>query len=462
MSVRRVATLVGLDRTIVLTVLARAWPVAAGLLTVWMISLYLSAEQQGYFFTLGSLIALQVLAELGLNQAIVNFASHEAARLTWTLRGTVEGSGLAKSRLRALLLIALQWFGAAGGLMIIALLPLGQYFLQIPGSTSADRTLLAWAWLVPFAAANLLASAALSLLEGCGRVADVSLGRLVQGMVSTGALWVALAAGAGVLALAVQAAVGLLVTAAWLASRYGQFFRDLLAHPAAAQGGLDWRAEMWPFQWRIAVSWVSGLLIAQLFTPLLFATHGPVPAGRMGLTLQVFGALNTVALAWITSHTPRYGQMIALGQGAALDRTFARGLAQSSGVLVLLLALLLGAVWHLHASGSPLTERLLPPPLVAVLCLVALANHVVFAEAALLRAHKRDPFMGLSIGSGIATSILAFVWIPEYGLQGAVAAYASATLVVGLAGGTVVFLRKRRSWWLAGETTALRDGSATR
>ena len=56
--IRRV---LGLDRAVGFTVLARFWSSAAGLVTVALIARFLSPAQQGYYYTFGSLVALQIV-----------------------------------------------------------------------------------------------------------------------------------------------------------------------------------------------------------------------------------------------------------------------------------------------------------------------------------------------------------------------------------------------------------------
>lgn len=50
--------------------------------------------------------------------------------------------------------------------------------------------------------------------------------------------------------------------------------------------------EIFPYQWKIAISWISGYFIFQTFTPVLFATEGAIVAGQMGMTLQALNAIN--------------------------------------------------------------------------------------------------------------------------------------------------------------------------
>ena len=64
-------------------------------------------------------------------------------------------------------------------------------------------------------------------------------------------------------------------------------------------------------QWRIAISWLAGYFVFQLFTPVLFHYHGAVVAGQMGMTLNVSNALLTTSLTLIAAKTPEFGKLIA-------------------------------------------------------------------------------------------------------------------------------------------------------
>jgi len=88
----------------------------------------------------------------------------------------------------------------------------------------------------------------------------------------------------------------------------------------------------------------------------------------------------------------------------------------------------------------------LSPTLFAVLCVISLANHLVFAEAAYLRAYKQEPFMIISVLNAIATTIFALLTVPHFGTAGATFTYALTTLLISLVGGTTIFFRKRREY----------------
>jgi O-antigen/teichoic acid export membrane protein len=443
--VRAFAKRLGIDRAVFYTLLARAWSVASGLVTIVFVTAHLSPDLQGYYYTFYSLIALQIFAELGLNFAIVQFASHEMANLSWTPEGMVSGSEEAKRRLQSLMHFAFSWFGVAALLTLAVLLPLGMHYFGATTATLARGVNAPWSLLVVASAINLIVNPFMALLEGCGKVAKVAMLRLSQSIASVLSVWVVLSRGGHLYSLAVSSSVTTLVGSAWLWFRYRHFFRDLLAHRTHVPG-ISWRRELWPFQWRIAVSFTSGYLITQLFNPLLLATHGPAAAGQLGMSLQIISAMNGAAMAWITTKAPTYGQLIATGQIRRLDALFTRGLVQSFAFLFLGVAAVWFTIHYLSMSTSTYATRVLPLPLFSLLCLACLANHIVVAEAVYLRAHKREPFMVLSLLNGLTTAGLGLLLVPRLGATGAVYAYATTSLLIGLGGGTFVFVRHHREW----------------
>jgi len=81
-------TVLGLDRAVGFTVLARFWGSAAGLVTVLLIARFLTPAEQGYYYTFGSPVAIQMIFELGFSFVILQMASHERARLSSRLAFT--------------------------------------------------------------------------------------------------------------------------------------------------------------------------------------------------------------------------------------------------------------------------------------------------------------------------------------------------------------------------------------
>jgi hypothetical protein len=342
------------------------------------------------------------------------------------------------------------WIGGASLILVVVLVPLGIHFFDstVAGNDSPPDILLPWVLLVVFTAINLVITTFTALLEGCGKVTQIAVLRLWQSVLSVASVWIILGRGGQLYALVGNSLMVVLIGGGWLFVKYRFFIKDLFKHNLDLPG-LNWRQEIWPFQWRVAISWMSGYIIFQLFNPLLFKTHGSVAAGQMGMSMQIMGALNGAAMAWITTKAPTYGKLVAIGRVDALDNLFVKGLFQSVGFLLLTVCGVFLVFFYFNATDSIYSARILPLKYFFLLGFVCIGNHFIFAEAAYMRAYKQEPFVGLSIVNAMVTAFLAFILIPPLGAAGAVYSYAVSNLLIGLGVGTTVFLRKRRQWKIA-------------
>ncbi len=439
---QRALTGLGIDRAIGWTAAARIWSVLAGPISVILIASRLSPEEQGYYYTFASIVSFQVMFELGLGLVVLQFASHEKAFLEWQSDGTLRGSEIEKGRLAALLRKSLEWYAVATGLTAVSLLIGGTLFFAFKPTTVTG-------WQPPWIAVALLAGGTLfltpflSMLEGCGLVADVARVRTWQVIASNLAGWTVLLLHGRLWASPAISGMSLIIGSAWILLTHRRFFSDLLH----TQGtGMSWREEVWPFQWRIAVSWISSYFIFHLFIPVLFASRGPAAAGRMGMSLALGSAVYVVSNSLLTTKVPLFGELIARRDFAELDRRFLPAMWRSFGVMAFGAVAIFGGTLVLRAIGHRWSERLLDPLPFGLLLMTMMANTIFFAEAVYLRAHKQEPLLGVFIASAIAVSACSFFLGHRYGATGMMLGYFVSTLIVSLGGGTWVFRRKRQEW----------------
>ena len=85
---------------------------------------------------------------------------------------------------------------------------------------------------------------------------------------------------------------------------------------------VNYKIEIFPMQWKIAISWVGGYFIFQLFNPVLFATEGPIVAGQMGMTLSILNAVLALSYAWVSTKVPVFSGFIARREFFKLDKLF--------------------------------------------------------------------------------------------------------------------------------------------
>jgi O-antigen/teichoic acid export membrane protein len=443
--VRRLAQAVGIDRAIAYTVLARGWSGCAGLITVALIARTLSPAEQGYYYTFGSLVALQIIFELGFSVVILQLATHEVAHLLIGPDGTISGPDMHHSRLASIFRKAVKWYSLAAVLMACFLIPVGwHFFATTPTVTGLVHWRLPWIAVVVASSITFQIDPIFSFLEGCGFVARVARTRLSQSVTGGLLAWSALLLHHGLFAPSLmiggQALAGL-----FFISRRRRLLMHLVRHPIG-QHAIDWWKEVWPFQWRIAVSYACGFFIFQLFNPILFRYWGPAEAGRMGMSLNISNAIGTIAIAWISTKAAPFGAMIARREYAALDKLFFRSVAQTLALCSLGgLTVWTGAIILAHRH-IPFAQRLLPPLPFAFLLISMVINQLVSSWALYLRAHKQEKFLVSSVIGAIALTISTYFLGKRYGALGMTSGQLGLAIVLGLGLSYYIFARYRRLW----------------
>lgn len=435
----------GIDRAIAFTILARGWASLAGLVTVALIARRLSPAEQGYYYTFGSLIALQIVFELGFSFVILQMASHERAHLTFSPDGLISGDPVAHARLASVLQKTLRWYTSAAILLAMFLVTAGSYFFSAH-QHSGDRV----SWQFPWYAAALAATLTfqldpiLSFMEGCGFVPQVARLRFAQAATGSTLAWLALAMHHGLFAPAMIIAGNAGVASIWLFCR-----RDLLIplwRLDAGEHRIHWMSEVWPFQWRIAVSWLCGYFIFQLYNPVLFAFRGAVVAGQMGMSLSLASALSSVAISWINTKAAPFGALIAKKEFAQLDHLFFKALRQSLSVCTAGALVAWSGVLYLSWARPALAHRVLDPISLGILLATNVLNIIVSAEALYLRAHKQEKFLLNSVLGALLVAPSTYFLGRSYGAFGVVTGSLAIGLFVGLPLGTYTFLKYRRIW----------------
>lgn len=440
----RLKTFTGLDVHVFTTVLFRGWGILAGTATTVLLPVFLSPTEQGFYYTFGSVLALQVFFELGLNHVLTQLAGHSAAHLHRTPDGKLEGDLRWRRAVASLLALSQKWNTIMATLFAIAMLTGGVYFFEHRGTLPISQWIGPWVALIFAAAVNLALSARLAICEGIGEVADVAKLRLRQSVVGYLLLWLLLFSGQGLSAVVAVPLTSAIATAWWLRRHPNlRLLRmEVAQEPHANDEGYEWRRDIFPLQWKIALSWASGYFIFNFLTPVVFALQGPIEAGRLGLALTIFSAVSTVSISWIAAKVPTFAAHIARHERSALNTLFDHQVRRSVGAsFVCSLAVIVAAFAAGHFAPKVL-DRLPSLTCLVMLAGVTVANAFVFAMAAYMRAHKEEPLLFQSLATAALIGIGVFFGA-HHTLQATVAAYTAATLLVSLPWCAKLFLKYR-------------------
>lgn len=123
-------TKIGLDAVTSTTIVTRVWTTASGLALIIGISFFLDPFEQGVYFLFVSMLAAQVLLELGLSFTLSQFTSHEFAYVSWTKTNLLEGKQENVFKVFRIFKFALVWYSIIGILMLAIIFPVGIFFYR--------------------------------------------------------------------------------------------------------------------------------------------------------------------------------------------------------------------------------------------------------------------------------------------------------------------------------------------
>lgn len=438
----------GIDQAIFYTISARALASVFGIVTVMLIATHLTGIEQGFYYTFGSILAAQLFFELGLTGIISQFVAHEKAFLE-EKNGILTGDCKYISRLSDLLRFCIRWYLIVSLVLLFGLSFGGLvYFNYFYINTVSVTWQTPWVLLVAGTCLNFILSPICAFLEGLGKVKEIAKIRFFQQLVAPILVWLGLLIGFKLYV----AAIAPVISAIFLLAFGSRKFTTLLTfiYKFKITDRVNYMQEIFPYQWRIAISWISGYFIFQFFNPVLFATEGAVVAGQMGMTLTILTAIQSISLSWITTKVPLMSSLIATNQFETLDKVFNTTLRQMLVLVSLILVAFVLVVvvldkTQLTINNIIVADRLLPVLPLSFMAISLFINQYVAAIATYLRCHKKEPFLYNSIVAGVLCAALTIYLGKHYGLLGVTGGYLSITILL-LPWSYYIYKSKRRLW----------------
>ena len=314
-----IANRIGMDKAIAYTSGNGILSAFIGVFSVVLYATCLTKEEQGYYYTFASVLAIQGFFELGFTGIMTQFVAHEHAHLKWDIDGIgLDGESKFRSRLASLLHICVKWYSLVAILFLIVLQFAGTFFFEEFGKDEGVDWKLPWAIISCMSAWSLFTSPLFSFMNGLGLVKDMAKMNFYRTIVNTIILWGCLLFGLKLYSMAFSAIVSALFVLLYFATH--NFFKILLdIWKTEIQERVSYMKEIFPYQWKIALSWMSGYFIFNFMNPVIFATVGSVAAGQFGMSLNVLNQIRNFAMSWITTKIPLMSRLIELKEYFDLD-----------------------------------------------------------------------------------------------------------------------------------------------
>jgi hypothetical protein len=366
----------------------RLWLVLTGPVTIIVLATYLTPYAQGYFFTFMSLAAARTVAEMGLGQVII-------VKMT-RLHSPVAGEAHALSpRAAGFIRFTAKWFAGAGFVVGALLCLVGTFLLETGDGLSRAEWQPQWLALSVLVGFDIALSGLLFPLEGAGQVRSVYFCRMVRSFVNSIGLWLFIVAGFQLWSISIALAGSLVWTVYFIATN-GKLVVAAL-RPGTPVARIDWLSEVFPAQWRLALSSIAEYVSFYTMIPLMYVMHGPLIAGQLGVTWQIAAAISSIAGAVISTRFPEFSRLAEARSIRDLDRLFLTTSLVSMAICLLGALSFWLCVLLFERAGFEIATRVLPLDQVAILMFGILIWHSNLSIASYLRAHGGDPFLPASL-----------------------------------------------------------------
>jgi len=439
-SIRR---LIGVDKAVYYSVVSKVLSTIGSLITVPLILTHLTLIEQGFYYTFNSILALQVILEMGFGAVAIQMVAHEAAHLKINMNIGVSGPIKNVERFYTAIKFIKNWYLVLSVLVAIFLFPVGYWFFSTSSGIKTINWHIPWIIMVISTSGGVLVNSMGSIIEGMGLVSESIRIRLWGGSVQIVLSILGLLFGFRLYAVPLANFVALIINFILIWNLSRNIIKDAENNQNITR--INWFKDVFPFQWRIAISWISGWFIFNAMLPVIFRQLGPSEAGRFGMAMSITSFISIFASNWTSTKSAIWGQMVSRKEWASMDSLFLKVMPQSVTIAVLASIFAILIVPHISDWFPHFSGRVPEWNVLMMLCSVAVMNQVVFAEAFYLRAHKREPFLANSIFCGLAMAIGLFCFSHSSAFSISIL-YAILTLVSGVIWGSIIFLNCRLRW----------------
>ncbi|MDR2079994.1 MAG: hypothetical protein LBP74_09770 [Treponema sp.] len=429
------------------TLVNQCWRFVSGPIILLFIPLYLTPEQQGYWYLFGSISMLSVLADLGFtNNIVLQFSAHEYAHLHFD-KTLLAGEEIYLKRLGSFFCFTLKWILTVCVIAFPLVYVIGIAFFV------RDKVIgiytLPWTIYTIGSVISLVNNAILAFIGGLNKIQVIEVIRLIVAVINTAVIALILIAGGNIYALA----VGTLLSGSFIFVLVFGIFRRLLRQLLTISKGFsyNWKREILPLFTKFAIGSVCGFFVLSIYTPAMHYFHGPIYSGKTGITFTLTSAIGSLSSIWIYTILPKINMLVSQKKWRDLDRLFKRRFLLSI-ITYLFFGLALSAFLLLFGKFFILPKiisRFLPWNMVTVLFFCYFFQTIMSNWAYYLRAHKQEPYMAQAIAAApivfIGTLIAGKFLSIEYFFLGYVSYYVIFTPI-----NYITYLKCKKKWHSGG------------
>jgi polysaccharide biosynthesis protein len=444
--INRLLNTLGIDGAILYTSSARIIQAGGSIITLLLIAKFLSKEEQGFYYTFTSVLTIQIFFELGLSGILTQFVAHEMAHIELE-NNIFKGEQKYISRLASIIHFSAKWYFIFALLLIIALiLGGGIFFYKNTQGVEYIQWEVPWLMVSIFGGLNLLISPIMAILQGMHKVKEIAKLTFIQQIIVMIVSWISLILGAKLYLVAINLMMNFFILLILYGlSGYLKLLCNLLKYKVIEK--INYWKEIFPYQWKIALSWASGYFIFQALNPIVFSFYGAVIAGKLGMTITILNGILALVISWTSTKIPLWSSYIAKREYDELDKSVIYTIKKSTLVAFLGISGAIILIGGLQYFNLNLGNRFLPIELAFILLMTIPINNVINIWSASLRSFKKEPFLFVALMVGLFSITEVYITAKFFSLTILIVGYFLVFALVSLPLNLYVYNKKKKEYY---------------
>ena len=414
------------------------WTAIGQLVYITLITVYFSAELQGLYYTLFSIVAFQTIIELGMSTVLIQYAAHETDT-NFRILNTNNGTNYQYNNLKTVFLFGKRYYFYGSLIFIFLLMVLGSWFLSQNLHGSEIDWLGPFTSYVIFSGLNLMYSPFYSIVEGVGFVKQITKIRLYRIVIANFLGWVGITCGLELYCLAMSSVGHLMVSQYMYHFKFRNLFRNIQMSNELENRDVFIKS-IKKFKLRVALSWISGYVLSYSLTPLILHNYGAEEAGKFGMTMTVVTGLFSVPIIWMRVKIPMLSKMIANGKIYETQKVYrsARKKVTITSLIIIACSLI---VYKILLNYSIIkSDRFVSFPEIIILCICQVLQNIVYCFASYLRCYKLERFVLTAVMLPF-TVYLPIFYLPKKNVMEITCVYAVSVIIVTFALNLIIYYK---------------------
>jgi len=394
-----------IDKDFYYTLINQGWRFVSGPIMLFCIPLFLTAAEQGYWYTFASLAALSVFADFGFTFIVLQFSAHAFAPLKIrSQERTLCGSEEDLIKLSTFYTFSIKWALVTIFFVFPIIAIYGYYFLQ----TNNTIVNWQWPWIIYVIATTLqfFVTVQRNFFEGCDSVSITRRMDTVANIISSSCSITILYSGGALYALAISVLIGPIIESVLLFYYFKPIIKQMLI--IAHRNHYSWFKEFTGLLWKYAVSWISAYFLVQFIVPVSFKYFGAIEAGKIGFTIALLNAMSNFSRTWIFAITPKLNIFVENRQWKKLHTLFMRNNMLSLYTFAVFFVLLIIGMIYLGDYINSFS-RLANFKAVIIMGFTWFGQLYYLNGTAYLRAFKQEPLMQYNVIQAVIAVILTYL-----------------------------------------------------